>query len=132
MFLEKLYVWFKINLFAAFFQYIWRTLNLAYNKIKLQKTLDYWCKDIFNFDFLDKDIEIVSPLYFVYDFLTKIFLILCSIKWQNFIVWLPLLLEILDNMCIVIVYFPGCGVINFEIKLTFLINPFFYLTKKSS
>ena len=132
MFLEKLYVWFKINLFAAFFQYIWRTLNLAYNKIKLHKTLDYWCKDIFNFDFLDKDIEIVSPLYFVYDFLTKIFLILCSIKWQNFIVWLPLLLEILDNMCIVIVYFPGCGVINFEIKLTFLINPFFYLTKKSS
>ena len=39
---------------------------------------------------------------------------------------LPLLLEILSNMCIAIVYFPGCDVIN-----SFLMKSFFYMTKKS-
>ena len=33
-------------------------------------------------------------------------------------------------MCIGIVYFPDCEVINFEIKLSFLIQPFSYMTKK--
>ena len=54
-----------------------------------------------NFDFLDKGLGIVSPVYFLYDFSTKIFL-LYSINWPNFIAWLPLLLEILGNMCIAI------------------------------
>ena len=31
----------------------------------------------------------------------------------------------------VVVYFPGCDVINLEINLIFLIKPFFYMTKKS-
>ena len=44
---------------------------------------------------------------------------------------MALLLEILRNMCIAIVYFPGCDVIIFEIKLIFLIKPFFYINKKS-
>ena len=34
-------------------------------------------------------------------------------------------------MCIAIVCFSGCDVINFEINLIFLIKPFFYMTKKS-
>ena len=34
-------------------------------------------------------------------------------------------------MCIVIVCFPSCGVINFEINLIFGIKPFFYMAKKS-
>ena len=54
-----------------------------------------------------------------------------SINWLNFISWLPLLLEILDNMCIVIVWFPDCDVIDFEINLIFLMKLFFYMTKKS-
>ena len=29
-------------------------LNLAYNKNKLYKTLDYWAKDMLNFDFFYK------------------------------------------------------------------------------
>ena len=33
-----------------------------------------------NFDFLDKGLEILSPAYFVYDFLTKMFLMLYSIN----------------------------------------------------
>ena len=39
--------------------------------------------------------------------------------WPNItngIAWLPLLLEILDNMCIVIIWFPVGDVINFEIN----------------
>ena len=34
-------------------------------------------------------------------------------------------------ICLAIVYFPGCDVINLEINLIFQIKPFFYMTKKS-
>ena len=44
---------------------------------------------------------------------------------------MSLILEMYGNMCIAIVCFPGFGVINFEIKHTFLIKPLFYLTKTS-
>ena len=56
-----------------------------------------------NFNFLDKGLGVVSLSHFVYDFSIKMFLMLYSINWPNFIVWFTLLLEILDNMCIVIV-----------------------------
>ena len=56
-----------------------------------------------NLDFFDKGLGIVSPGYFVYDFSTKMFLMSYSINPSKFIVWLPLLLEILGNMCIAIV-----------------------------
>ena len=67
----------------------------------------------------------------MYDFSRKTFLMLYSINWPNFIIWLPLLLEILCNRCIATVCFPGCDVINFENNLIFLIKPFSYITKKS-
>ena len=104
-------------------------LKLAYNRDKLLKTLHYWSRDMLNFEFLDKGLRIVSPAYFVYDFLTKVFLVLCSINWLNVIVWLPLLLEILGDICITIVCKPVCDVINFKINLIFLIKLFFYMTK---
>ena len=45
-----------------------------------------------------------SPLpHLLHKFWRKIFLLLYSIKWPNFIVCLPLLCEILSNMCIEIV-----------------------------
>ena len=84
-----------------------------------------------NLDFLEKGLRTVSPPHFMYAFSRKMFLMLCSINWQNFIVGLPLLLEILGNMCIAIVYFSGCDVKHFEIALIFLIKPFFSMTKKS-
>ena len=68
---------------------------------------------------------------FVYNFSKKIFLILYSINRPNIIVWLPVLLKILDNICIVIICCPVCHVTNFENHLTFLINPFFWITKSS-
>ena len=42
---------------------------------------------------------------------------------------LPLLLEMLGNMCIVIIFYPVCDFINFKIYLSFLINPFSYMNK---
>ena len=63
-------------------------LNLAYNKNKLYKTLDDWSRDMFNFDFFEKGLEIVSPSHFVYGFSRKMLLILYSINWRNFISWL--------------------------------------------
>ena len=101
------------------------------NKSQLYKTLDYWFRDMLNFDFLGKILEIVHPSYFVHEFSRKMVLMLYSINWPNFIVWLPLLLEIFGNMCIAIVSSPVCVFINFEINLIFLIKAFFYMTKKS-
>ena len=82
---------------------IWITLNLPYNKSKVYKTLDYWSRDMFNFNFSEKGLGLVSPPHFVYDFWGKMFIMLHSINWPNFIVWLSLLLAILGNMCITIV-----------------------------
>ena len=49
--------------------------------------------------------------------------------------WLPLHSEILVNLCIAIICYPVCNVINLEINLNlnliFLIKPFFYISKKS-
>ena len=51
-----------------------------------------------NFIFSGKGLGLVSPPHFVHNFSRKMFLMLDSINWPNFIVWLPILLEILDNM----------------------------------
>ena len=67
--------------------------------------------------------KLVSQPYFPHDFCRKIFLLLYSIKWPNVIAWLPLLREVLGNMCIAIVCWAGSDVINFEIQLIFVIKP---------
>ena len=84
-----------------------------------------------NFNFSEKGLGLISPSNFVDDFSRKMFLMLHSINWPNFIDWLPLLLKILGNMCITIVYWPGCDVIKFETNLIFLIKQFYNITKKS-
>ena len=83
-----------------------------------------------NLNFSEKGLELVSPPHFVYGFSRKVFFMLHSMNWPNFIVWLPLLHEILDYMCITIIYWPGYDVMKFEINLTFLTMPFYYMTKK--
>ena len=105
--------------------------NLPYNKNKLHKTSDYWSRDMLNFNFSEKSLRLVSPTNFMYDFSRKMFLMLHSINWPNFIVLLPLLLEILGNMYITIVCKPNCEVIKIEINLIFLMKPFRYITKRS-
>ena len=75
---------------------------------------------------------LVYQLHFEHDFSRKRFFMLHSINWPTFIVWLPLFLEILGNMYMTIVCFPGCDFVKFEINLIiFPIKPFCYMTKKS-
>ena len=93
--------------------------------------MDHWSRDMLNFGFLEKGLGIVSPPHFVNDFSRNMFLMLYSINWTNFIFRLLLLLEIIGNICIAIICFPGCDVIDFEINLIFLIKPFFYMTKET-
>ena len=73
----------------------------------------------------------MSPPHFVYSFLRKMFPMLHSIKWQNLIFWLALLIEILGNVCIAVICFLGCDAIDFKINLIFLVKPLLYMTKKS-
>ena len=47
---------------------------------------------------------------------------LFSINCPNFIVFLPLLLEIYSNMCTATVCFTSCNVLNFEINGRFLMT----------
>ena len=74
-----------------------------------------------------KSLGLASLPRFGCDFLRKIFLMLYSINWPSFTVWLPLLLlEILGNMCIAIICCPVCEATNFEINHNFLIKPVFF------
>ena len=84
---------------------------------------------MFNFDFIEKGLGIASVPDFMYNFFKKMFLMLYSVNWPNFIAWLTLLFKILVNMCIAFVCQPGCVVIDFEVNLIFLIKPFSYITK---
>ena len=80
---------------------------------------------------MKRGLELVSTPYILYNFWRKIFLFLYSFNWTNFIVCLHFFWEILGNICIAIVCKPGCHFMNFEIKLIFLIKPFFLYGPKS-
>ena len=85
-----------------------------------------------NFKIYDitEGLELAFPPHFMNCSLRKILLMLYSVYWSDFIVYLPLLLEILDNMCIVISCCSVCDVITFEINHSFPIKSFFYITNK--
>ena len=51
------------------------------------------------------------------------------INWQNLFVWLPLIFEILGNMCIAIDCFTGFVIKKFKINLFFLIQLFLYKSR---
>ena len=53
------------------------------------------------------------------------------INWQNLITGLPLPLEILGNICIVIICCPVGDVTIYEIRIGFLIKRFSYTIKNS-
>ena len=74
----------------------------------------------------------ISLSHFLYGFSRGMFLKLYSMNWSNFIVGLPLLLEILGNIwSIMCNIFPRLWRHKFGIKFIFLIKPFFYMTQKS-
>ena len=83
-----------------------------------------------SFVFLDKGLGIISPAHFVYDFQQKCSSCYVLLTDQISLFGLPLLLEVLGNICIAIVCLQGCDVINFKINMIFLIKPFLYMTKK--
>ena len=74
--------------------------------------------------------QLVSLPHFLDGSWIKIFVLLHSINWPNFIVWLLSLRDVLGNMWVVIVSEPGSDVINFEINLIFLINSVFLHDQK--
>ena len=69
-------------------------------------------------------LDLVFLSHFLLNFWRKIILSY-SINWPDLFVWLSLLHEILANVHIVILCLPSCEVMNFEIKLIFLIKSFF-------
>ena len=83
-----------------------------------------------NFYFLEKSLRLDFLPHFECHFSRKIFLMLYSIKSSNFIVSLSLLPEILGNMCSVIISSAVDDIIDSEIKNSFFIRPFPYMTKK--
>ena len=64
-----------------------------------------------HFGLLEKGLGIVSPPYFVYDFLRKMLFDFIVLTDQ-----ISLILEILGNMCAVFVCFPGRDMIKSEIN----------------
>ena len=83
---KKSLTWGESKWPAVKFQYISIAVNLSYNKNKLYKILDYWSRDMPNFGFSEKGLGLLSPPHFVHDFSRKMFLMLHSINWPNFIV----------------------------------------------
>ena len=68
-----------------------------------------------------------TPLFCALFLKKKNHFALHSINLPTSIVWVPLFLWI---MCIVIVCFPDCDVINFKTNLSFLISPYPQTSKK--
>ena len=85
-----------------------------------------------NCDFIEQGLGLVSSKDFMYGFSRKMFLVIYSINWPNFIISLSHCLTSSDVRqyeyynC-----FPGCYAINLKINLIFLIKPFINVTKKS-
>ena len=88
-----------------------RNLFLLYAK---PRTIEIFCNQatyhlplplikLFFFFKKKRDLELVFLPYFLHNVWRKIFLLIYSINWPSFIVWLSLLREILGNMCTVIV-----------------------------
>ena len=82
-----------------------------------------------NLDFFKKGLGLVSAPRFVHSFEEKY--LLCYILLSDQISLL-LLLEISGIVSIVIVRYPVCDVISFEIYRSFLIKPLSYKAKKTT
>ena len=85
------------------FDIFWKSSTWTCSKNKLYKTLNCCSRYMLRHNFLKKVLGLVSPPCFVYDFSRKMYLMLYSVNWLNFIIWLPLLHEILGNIYILMV-----------------------------
>ena len=78
-----------------------------------------------------RGLDLVFLPHFLHNFRIKVFLSLYYFNWPLFTVWLSLLREILGNMCIAIVCWPACEVMNFEVNGIFLVKPLFLHDQKT-
>ena len=71
----------------------------------MYKTLDYWSRDMSNLNFSEKGLGLISPAHSVNGFskkkMTCYVLLTDQVSLSD--CWLPLLLEILGNICTIIV-----------------------------
>ena len=110
---------------------------LLYPKLRLSKCIETKLQAICFYLMLSiflkikGSLELVSLIYFLHKFWRKIFLLLYSINWPSFRIWLFLIREILCNMSIALVCWLGCDVKIFEINLSFLIKSFFLYDQKN-
>ena len=100
-------------------------------KSKFSNIWCFWSRDMLNFWCFTKWFVTSFLSKFVHDFSRKIFFMLYSIYWPNFIVWFSLFSEVSGNMFIVNIFCSVCDAINFEINLSFLIELFSYKEKIS-
>ena len=92
--------------------------NLQHFRLLIQR-YDQFC-------FFIKGSGTSFPTTFCVRIFKNFFSMLHFFSWTNFTVWLSLFLEITDNMCTVIIWFPVCEVINFEINLSYESSRFFF------
>ena len=76
--------------------------KLGTQKKQIDNTIDYFSRDMSNFDFLGKSVGISFSAHIAYYFSRKTVIMLYFIIWLNFIAWLLLLLDILVQTCIAI------------------------------
>ena len=110
--------------------YKWRSTKISQNRSYLLRPLSLFRLQSFFKKQERPGTKLIRASFSAW-ILKKIFVTFYSITWPNFMYWLPLLFEILDNMPIVITCFPVCDVINFELNLSFLNKLVPYMTKKS-
>ena len=82
-----------------------------------------------NFSKSKRGLEPISLPHFLDDSWRKIFILLYSFDWPNFIAWLPFLREVLGNMGIVTVFNHTVTSQILKLTLAFKSRRFFYMTK---
>ena len=116
------YVWVNnVKFYTVCFQCIesWRLSK--YIETNLETAYFY-----FRYSFSKKTKRFLKLVYlphFLDDIWRKMFIWLYCINWLNLFLLMPVLREILWNMCFVIVCQPGFDIENFEINLIVLLKP---------
>ena len=124
------YLWINsLKFYTVCFYYMASWWLSKYIETKLHSTCFHLILRFFK-TYIKRGLELVSLSHFLHNLWRKIFLLLYSINWPNFIVWLPLLCKILGNMCIEFFCKPGYDIMNFEVNCIFLIKPFFLPDQK--
>ena len=95
-------------------------------KNKLYKTLDYWSRYMFNFNFPEKGLGLVSPRHFMNDF-SWMFLIIYSINWPDCLI--NSISGDTGQYVYYICFLTRLWCLKFAINQIFLIKPFCYMTK---